>query len=383
MDAQVAVIGTGTIGSMTLWQLARAGVDAIGFEQFSVGHDRSAAGGESRIFRTAYVEGPQYIPFLQRSLDLWRDLEQESEAELLTLTTGLTIGSPASPAITQVLEGCRKYGLAHEVLNHPTLQDRYPQHVLHCDEIGVVDPHAGFIKPDRAIVAAAEAARKAGARIITDTRIETVQPRDRHIEITSGERTWKVASVVVTVGPWITRMVPALTDHVVPHRLHLAWHPVTNPNRYAPEHSPVFMRDTPLGLVFGFPSLDGATVKVGLHESYADFAPTEVVSDPDRLDRTVDRQHIEALGANLTRYLDGLDPEPSRISTYMDGYTRDSAPVVGRLGNDNIWVLGGFSGHGFKMAPAFGEAAAQLVRSGESELPTAAFGLDRFEATVR
>jgi sarcosine oxidase len=70
MDAEVAVIGTGTMGAMTLRGLARAGVSAIGFEQHAIGHDRSAAGGEGRIFRTAYREGPPYVPMLLQARDV-------------------------------------------------------------------------------------------------------------------------------------------------------------------------------------------------------------------------------------------------------------------------------------------------------------------------
>src|SRR5215475_2096201 len=96
MDAEVAVIGTGTMGSMTLWNLARAGIPAIGFEQYTLGHDRSAAGGESRIFRVAYREGPQYVPMLLRARDLWRELEAEAGRDLLTVTGGLMIGDAGS-----------------------------------------------------------------------------------------------------------------------------------------------------------------------------------------------------------------------------------------------------------------------------------------------
>lgn len=379
MDAQVAVIGIGTIGSMTLWQLARAGVAAIGFEQFSIGHEKSAAGGESRIFRTAYVEGPQYIPFLQRSLDLWRDLESEAAVELLTLTSGLTVGSPGSPAIAQVLDGCRHYGLAHEFLDHAELQARYPQHLLHSDEVGIVDPHAGVIRPERAVAAAAKAAGHHGAQIVTDTRIDAITPRDGYVQVRSGDRTWTVAQVVLTVGPWITSMAPMLVGQIVPHRVQLAWHAVSDPEQYGPERSPVFLRDSPHGLIFGFPSLDGSTVKVGMHQSYSDFGASDVVDDPDRLDCTVDRSQITATGRDLAAFLAGLTPEPSRVETYMDGYTVDDAPVVGSVpGLDNVWILAGFSGHGFKMAPAFGEAAAQLAHTGTSELITTAFGPDRF-----
>ncbi|MDV3129523.1 N-methyl-L-tryptophan oxidase [Mycobacterium sp. 21AC1] len=379
MDAEVAVIGIGTIGSMTLWQLARAGVDVIGFEQFSIGHDKSAAGGESRIFRTAYVEGPQYIPFLQRSLELWRELEGEAAVELLRLTSGLTIGSPHSSAITQVIKGCDQYGLPHEFLDHTELQARYPQHLLHSDEVGVVDPHAGFIRPERAVTAAARAARQHGAHIVTDTRIDAITPHQGKVRIHAGERVWTVAQVVLTVGPWMTAMMPTLSGHVVPHRVQLAWHAVSDPEQYLPDNSPVFMRQSPNGLLFGFPTLDGSTVKVGIHQSYPDFGPSDVVVDPDRLDGTVNRDQITAVGRGLATFLAGLTPQPSRVETYMDGYTVDDAPVVGSVpGQDNIWILGGFSGHGFKMAPAFGEAAAELARVGTSTLLTTAFRPGRF-----
>lgn len=66
MNADVAVIGLGSMGSMTIWQLARRGVSVIGFEQFGIGHDRGAAGGDTRIFRTAYAEGAEYVPIFNK-----------------------------------------------------------------------------------------------------------------------------------------------------------------------------------------------------------------------------------------------------------------------------------------------------------------------------
>lgn len=125
MDAQVAVIGVGSMGSMALWQLARAGVDAIGFEQYAPGHDRAAAGGESRIFRTAYLEGPGYVPLLQRALELWRELEHESGQPLLTMTGGLMIGREDSDAMRNVLASCEQFSLAHEVLDGEAMARRY------------------------------------------------------------------------------------------------------------------------------------------------------------------------------------------------------------------------------------------------------------------
>jgi sarcosine oxidase len=54
----------------------------------------------------------------------------------------------------------------------------------------------------------------------------------------------------------------------------------------------------------------------------------------------------------------------------MEGYTESSRPLVGPLpGNENVILLAGFSGHGFKLSPAFGDIAADLALTGSSRQP--------------
>ncbi|MER6528619.1 N-methyl-L-tryptophan oxidase [Streptomyces sp. NPDC001508] len=369
MDAHTAVIGVGTMGSMALWQLARQGIPVLGIEQFEVGHELSASGGESRIFRTAYVEGPSYIPLLQRSLELWRELEAEADEHLLTLTGGLTIGPPDSHAVSQALAGCKNHDLTHEVLDNDALRRSYPQHLVGPEDIAVLDPAAGVLRPERAILAATRAARARGARIVSQTRVTRLEPVADGVRIHADDRSWVTERVIVTVGPWAAQLMPRLYERIVPHRLHLAWHPVAEPAAYAPSRHPVFLRETPSGLVFGFPCIDGATVKTGLHETMADFAPSERVDDPDALKRRADGAAIRALGCSLATYLSGLDPVPTRVSTYMDGYTPSGDPVIAPWPESSgSWVLGGFSGHGFKMAPAIGQLASELVTDTASSM---------------
>ena len=69
------------------------GVPAIGFEQFTVAHDRGVAGGETRIFRTAYCESPGYVPLLIEARNGWRNLESEAGTPLLDLNGVVTIGN--------------------------------------------------------------------------------------------------------------------------------------------------------------------------------------------------------------------------------------------------------------------------------------------------
>src|SRR2546427_4596214 len=89
------------MGALSAWRLAARGARVIGFERFRPGHDRGSSHGDTRIFRTAYFESPEYVPLLQRAHRLWRQLEKESGAELLTI---------AGRAATQVDAGQSKWG---------------------------------------------------------------------------------------------------------------------------------------------------------------------------------------------------------------------------------------------------------------------------------
>jgi sarcosine oxidase subunit beta len=56
----------------------------------------------------------------------------------------------------------------------------------------------------------------------------------------------------------------------------------------------------------------------------------------------------------------------------------DDLPVIGPVpGIDNLYVISGSSGHGFKLGPAVGEAVAQLIETGQSSL-LAPFSPERF-----
>ncbi len=367
IDAEVAVIGTGSIGSMTLWQLARAGVDAIGFEQYAPGHDQAAAGGESRIFRTAYLEGPQYVPLLTRARELWRELEEESGFDLLTLNGGLMIGRRDSETMTNVLASARDFDLPHRVLDADEMRREYPQHAVEDDEMAFFDEWAGALRPEFAVMAAATAAQARGARVETGTRVVALEPDDEGVTVvTADDRRFRVRQAVVTAGPWTARFAPALAAHVAAQKLVMTWyHPRGDVAAYRPEAFPIFIRDTDAEyVVYGIPTLDGGSVKVAPHTSYGE------VGDADGLDRNVAAADLGPINAAVERYLPGLVPTPVRVAAYMDAYTTDGHAMVGRMpGVPNTWLLGGFSGHGFKMAPTFGQVAAELVQHEKTGLP--------------
>src|SRR2546430_13513979 len=93
---RVAVIGGGAMGAATSWRLARRGVDVVCYDRYSPPHPLGSTHGDTRIIRTAYLEGPWYVPLLQEAFPLWRELEAVSRAHLLRKTLALMRGVTSS-----------------------------------------------------------------------------------------------------------------------------------------------------------------------------------------------------------------------------------------------------------------------------------------------
>src|SRR6478736_1151872 len=88
----VIVLGLGGMGSAAAYQLARRGRRVLGLERFTSPHDRGSSHGASRVIRQSYYEDPAYVPLLLRAYELWRQIEAETDRDLLTETGGLMLG---------------------------------------------------------------------------------------------------------------------------------------------------------------------------------------------------------------------------------------------------------------------------------------------------
>jgi sarcosine oxidase len=363
-DADVGVVGVGTMGSMACWQLAERGVSVVGFEQFAPGHDRSGAGGESRLFRTAYLEGTQYVPLLLAAQRLWRRLEAATSRDLLTLNGGLMIGDPAGELLTSVRASIAAHDLPHQELNFDEANARYPQHRLHEGEAMILDDQSGFLRPELAVTLAGARAESLGARIVRHQPVIAVEPDEDGVTIHTGRRSWRVHKLVLAAGAWSRRLLPQAVPPLAVQRLVMTWFPALDPRDFAVDRFPTFIRHTDGFDISGWPTLDGASVKVAVNYGY------DPVTDPDRLDRTVDDGLLSVIRAAVADQLPGLFPEPVRVGAYMDAYTADHHAVLGRApGIPHTFVATGFSGHGFKMSPSIGAAIADLVIDGRTDLP--------------
>jgi sarcosine oxidase len=377
MDGELAVIGLGSVGSMALWQAARrfggrAGAVA-GFEARTAGHTRSAVGGDTRLFRMTYRADVDYSPLLERANVLWAELEDATGLEVLNRCGGLSIGPRDGEYLPKLLATATANDTPVEFLDHDELESRYPQHRLRRDDCALFDPRAGFLRTDRAVLAATKAAREAGAEVLEDTAIDELREERDAVVLRSGTRTWRFERVIVAAGSWSAHLLPpSIATAVHPRRIYLTWFLAREPEVFAPERFPVFIRIESDRSLYGAPSTDGVTVKVTLdgRSSPAEHA--------DRIARELTEQEIAETHETVREFLPGLEPSIVRADAYPDLYTEDHVPVLGSLpGRPRTVLATGFSGLGFKIAPA-SAAAAVAIAAGEPTPGLAAFHPARF-----
>ena len=364
MDADIGVIGVGTMGSMAMWQLAKKGVSVLGFEQFGTGHDRSASAGETRLFRTVYFEGDEYVPILKEAKKMWSQLEEESGHSLLSLNGGVMIGNPEYVEMKNAIKSIVKFNLDHEIFNPEQAMKRYPQHRLASDEIMILDKNAGVIRPELSVVSAVQRAETLGAKINRYTKIEKIVPDRQGVTIVANHREYRVGKVLITAGPWAGTLLPQLKESLIVKRIVLSWYAPKNINQFTKENFPVFAH---LGKDFkltGTPTVDGSMVKASNNPQF------KVVGDPETLNREVTLEEVRTASHFIQEKIPGLVPHPVRAAAYMDACTHDGHAIVGGVPEiENTVFMCGFSGHGFKMAPVMGKIASDLLLEGKTSFP--------------
>jgi len=394
--ADVAVVGLGAMGSMALWRLAARGARVIGYDRFSPPHDRGATHGESRMLRSAYHEGAFYVPLVGEAIDLWRQLELETRAELLTLTGAQLLGPPDGELVAGALASAREHRLEHRLLDEPELRRRQPGLRLGPDDVALWEARAGLLRPEACVAAALARAGELGAEVHRNTTVVGVSPDGEGVVVHSrpsaqpaaalratGEAASRVTArharrAVVSVGPWLPQFPGLGTPPLWVERQVMGWFAVDDPATFAPERFCVWAHQGTSGpLTYGFPTLDGATVKAGVHHGGQ-------ATTADTVDRTVGEADLAALRALAMTRLRGVRPEPVRARVCLYTNTTDEHFLVGPApGCDGAILLGGFSGHGFKFASVIGDIAADLALTGSTLRQIAAFATNRSDVAVR
>lgn len=366
------VIGVGGMGSAALYHLARRGLRALGIERYDVPNDMGSSGGISRMIRLSYHEHPSYVPLVRRAYELWQQLENGFGQRLLVTTGSLRGGDEGSALFQGSKLACDINHLPYQILAGPEINQRFPGYQLPEDVLAVYQAEGGFLNSERCIIAHVTAALELGAQVHGREHVLDWEPSGDGVRVETDRGSYTARNLVVCAGAWAAKMVPELTQWVVPERQVLAWFLPSRPELFRPEAFRVFGLEVEEGRYYGFPSYEIPGFKVGRYHHLSQ----EV--DPDTMDRNVHPEDEETLRSFTSRYFPLAAGPTLALKTCMFTNSPDGHFIIDRHPQySQVSIAAGFSGHGFKFCSVVGEIMADLAQDSETAHDLSLFRLDR------
>ena len=389
MDKYDAIIvGLGAMGSAAAYQLAKRGKRVLGIDRFAPPHKFGSSHGETRITRLAIGEGVHYTPLVIRSHEIWREIEKETGAQLLTQTGGLFMSSGSRTSrlhvddfFSNTVAAAEKYDIPHEILDAKDIRKRFPPFAVRDDEVGYHEPAAGFLRPEACIAAQLGLAAKHGATIHTNEIVRGFDISLPSVAIATDRGRYAAETLIITAGAWLPELIDA--PYAAPFKIYrqlLFWFDVDGPiEPFLSQNCPVFIWELqgPAQAIYGFPAVDGAHggVKVATQQY-------EKTTTPDTVDRNVSPGEAAAMHRTFVApYLPALSNRCIKAAACLYTATPDSGFVIApHPESDRIIIASPCSGHGFKHSAAIGEALADLATGGKTRFDLSPFSLARFAA---
>jgi monomeric sarcosine oxidase len=365
----IAIVGLGAMGSLTALELTKRGQKVIGFDSFTPPHDRGSHSGDTRIFRTAYAEHPDYVPLAVRAGMLWERLGEELEASLLNRIGMLTMGEETDPFLTGIRSSAALHQIPIEPLSAAEIRKQFPALCPPETFVGILEKAAGWVDVNASLQSAIARSRALGARLEIQTPVLSWEQRNGDILVRTKEQTARAGKLIVTAGSWSQPILSDLLLALTIRRKVVAWFAAGQPELFRPEILPVFAFAP--NLFYGFPDIGGRGVKVAEHfggEPVLDAAsPVAAPGDAD----------LRALSDAAARFLPALagseagdTPRFLAAKTCLYTMTPDEHFVIDQHPkNEKVFFAAGFSGHGFKFAPVVAEILSDLALEGRTTLP--------------
>ena len=172
------------------------------------------------------------------------------------------------------------------------------------------------------------------------------------------------------MGAWSQEIIRDLKIPVKVHANFLHWFQVETPKLHS--ESPCYVFEKDYGFFYGFPSLDGGTVKIAAHSP-------GVLLETAESERPIQDPDYEALERFGKESLRSFQEGASSSKSCLYSMTPDENFIVDRHPNfKKVFFAAGFSGHGFKFSPAIGRLLLQITREESEPFQSEFLRFDRF-----
>ena len=351
----VVVIGAGAFGGWTALYLREMGVPVTMIDAYGGGNSRASSGGETRQIRPGYGDREIYTRWVLQALDRWRARQAEWGRTLFFQTGELSLMPEWTDNLRRTKSVLDRLEVENHVLPHDELRHRYPQVNVEGIEFGFYVPATGVLKAREGCVAVSEAFQKKGGILI----IAKAQPgrhsggRLRDLTLSTGQ-TVAAETFVFACGPWLPKVFPDVLRNklVTPRREEFFIGTPPGDERFTYPNLPNWA----VGGAYGFASIEGRGFKV---------APLfdDVPVDPDTQERVVTPDEIAKVRTFIAKWFPALRDQPvveTKVCQYENSvdehFIVDRHPML-----ENVWLVGGGSGHGYKHGIMLGDYVAHRV----------------------
>lgn len=371
----VAVVGAGVFGGWTALHLLERGARVTLLDAWGPGNSRASSGGETRIMRGTYGPDQPYTQLAARSLKLWQKYERLWKRQFLHRTGVLWIVSSRDDSyergsLAMLRDACIKF----QEFSTPEMKKRWPQINFAGVHWGIYEPECGYLDARASCQAVVDAFIVAGGTYrqlaVSPSGLEDVPLLS--LTLSDGSRL-KADYYVFACGPWLGKLFPESVGAIIrPTKQDIFFFgPPAGDSRFTDTHLPVW-GDHGERFFYGIPSSDRRGFKVADDTRGSAF-------DPTCGERVVSQATLKRVREYLAVRFPAMKDAPlieTRVCQYEQ--TPDSNFILDRHPRmDNVWLLGGGSGHGFKHGPALGEMTAELIlKDGEAD---ASWRLARFK----
>ena len=355
------VIGAGVFGSWIARSLHQAGEEVALVDAYGPGNSRSSSGGETRVIRMGYGSDDLYTQWAQKSLPLWEELELQVDAELLHRTGVLWLSNDSDEYTRSMLDVFRRNRVRFQELDAKALRDAYPELAFNDVTWGLCEPESGLLMARRAVQLLAFQLEKSGVPCIHGHTLSPHGTGQLHEIRTAAGETISAGNFVFSCGPWLPKVFPELLSKLIfPTRQEIFFlGPPSGDNSFRPPRMPVWLNHQHPEIPYALPDIEGHGYKIA-------FDRHGPAIDPDIEERVVTAEAISRLRLFLSQHIPRLAHAPileTRVCQYENTWNGDFL-IDRHPAFENVWLVGGGSGHGFKHGPAVGAYVTDLVLRG-------------------
>lgn len=348
-------------------------------DAFGPGDPRATSGDESRIIRSSHGADAFYAEWARAARSEWIALGAAAGASIFE-PSGVAWFTHAEGGFeTQSEATLRRLGIPVERIPAPEAVARWPGLALEEDDFVVFEPEAGALRARQGVRAVAAAFEAQGGTL----RVDRVRPATgtgrqlEAIETASGESI-PGSAFVFAAGPWLATLFPEVLGDLLALTKQDVFYfgPEPGDRRFGADRFPAWVDFD--RAMYGIPALEGRGFKAAPDGYGRAF-------DPDTEDRLVDRETLDATRVFLAERMPDMAARPvaeTRVCQYES--TPDTHFVIDRHPDwDNVWLVGGGSGHGFKHGPMIGRYVMDLIAADGAAPPPGGPPDDRFSLTRR